>query len=90
MRIHVGRPELVPELVRYFESQSDCVVLQVGETEIEVSLLGSYRGDRHDVAVEQLLTSFWAQSNGGPRIEPPPANGNGCHDVDALGDPSPA
>ena len=64
MRIHVGNAELVPELVRYFERQTDCVVLQVGRTELEVSLLGSYRSDRHEQAVEQLLANFWLQGGG--------------------------
>jgi hypothetical protein len=63
VRIHVGKAALVPDLIRYFERQSDCVVLQVGETELEVSLLGSYRHDRHDAAVERLLVSFWLQSD---------------------------
>ena len=74
MRVHVGRADLVPELIRYFERQSDCVELQVGETEIEVSLLGSYRVDRHDRAVEKLLAAFWLQT-GGP-LEPYGANGH--------------
>jgi hypothetical protein len=64
VRIHVGDPEVVSELIRYFESQADCIVLQVGLTEIEVSLLGSYRQDRHDAAVERKLAAFWARSNG--------------------------
>ena len=64
MRVHVGRAGLVPDLIRYFERQSDCVVLQVGETELEVSLLGSYRHERHDLAVERLLADYWLQSDG--------------------------
>ena len=75
MRIHVGNADLVPDLIRYFEAQSDCVVLQVGETELEVALLGSYRLDRHDRAVERLLADFWLQS-GGP-FEPFTVNGHG-------------
>jgi hypothetical protein len=77
VRIHLGKPELVPELVRYFDEQTDCIALQVGETEVEVSLLGSYREDRHDAAVDRLMAAFWAQSNGGQRREPFSANGNG-------------
>jgi hypothetical protein len=74
VRVHVGRAGLVPDLIRYFEQQSDCVVLQVGETELEVSLLGSYRHDRHDLAVERLLADYWLQS-GGP-LEPHTTNGH--------------
>ena len=74
MRIHVGNADLVPDLIRYFEQQSDCVVLQIGAAEIEVSLLGSYRVDRHDLAVERLLAAFWLQNGGS--LEPHSANGH--------------
>ena len=74
MRIHVGNAELVPELIGYFEQQSDCVVVQVGETEIEVSLLGSYRHDKHDAAVERLLAKFWLSDGG--QLEHPVRNGH--------------
>jgi hypothetical protein len=77
MRIHVGRAKLVPELLRYFEEQKDCVVTQVGETEIEVSLLGSYRLDRHDAAVERLLAGFWIDAAEVEPLKAPRGNGNG-------------
>ena len=74
MRIYAGHAELAQELIRFFERQSDCVVLQVGESELEVSLLGSRRYDLHDEAVERLLAKFWLQGGGahGPRA----ANGH--------------
>jgi hypothetical protein len=75
VRIHVGKSDLVPQLMRYFEQQSDCVVQRVSETEIEVSLLGSYRSDRHERAVERLLAGFWLR-DGGP-LKPRTANGQG-------------
>jgi hypothetical protein len=75
VRVHVGKADLVPDLIRYFEQQSDCIVLQVGATELEVSLLGSYRYDRHDLAVERLLAEYWLQ-NGGP-LEPHFTKGHG-------------
>jgi len=71
VRVHVGNADLVPELIRYFERQSDCVVLQVGDTELEVALLGSYRYDRHDAAVERLLAKFWLRN-----VEPRSENGH--------------
>ena len=76
MRIHVGNSELVPELMRYFEAQADCVVLQVGEAEIEVALLGSYREGRHEAAVERLLAGFWMTS-GRTRPDEPHHHANG-------------
>jgi hypothetical protein len=74
MRIHVGKSDLVPKLMHYFEQQSDCVVQRVGETEIEVSLLGSYRSDRHERAVERLLAGFWLRD--GDPMNPGTANGH--------------
>ena len=54
MRVHVGDSELVAVLLDYFEHESDCVAIQVGETEIEVSLLGSYGSIAHDETVDRL------------------------------------
>ena len=58
MRVHVGDSELVAVLLDYFEQESDCVALQVGETEIEVSLLGSYGSKFHDEKVAELTAEF--------------------------------
>ena len=64
MRVHVGDPDLMGPLLEYFDQHADCVWAQVGETEVEVSLLGSYRDEVHQAAVEQLVTGF--QRDGGP------------------------
>ena len=58
MRVHVGDPRLVPDLLDYFEEQADCVAIQVGEAEIEVALLGSYRSDAHAATVERIVSDF--------------------------------
>jgi hypothetical protein len=58
VRIHVGDSELVRPLLDYFEEQADCVALQVAETEIEVSLLGSFRNEVHDATVEKIVNAF--------------------------------
>jgi hypothetical protein len=58
LRVHVGDSEDVSLLLEYFEEQADCIAVQVGETEIEVSLIGSYRNEAHDAAVEQLVRAF--------------------------------
>ena len=75
LRVHVGSADLVPDLIRYFEQQSDCVVKQVGEAELEVSLLGSYRNDRHDAAVEVRLADYRLSGGAGPPMPHRP-NGN--------------
>lgn len=64
MRVHVGDPELVPIVLDYFEHESDCVAIRVGETEIEVSLLGSYGGTAHNEAVDRLMAEI-RRRNGG-------------------------
>ena len=58
VRIHVGDSDLVKPLLEYFEAQVDCIALQVAETEIEVSLLGSFREEVHDAAVRKLVEAF--------------------------------
>lgn len=62
--MHVGDRDLVGRLLEYFEGQPDCVAVQVGEAEIEVSLLGSYRNDAHHEMVERLLLQFRSVRNG--------------------------
>ena len=69
MRVHVGDSELVSVLLDYFEQESDCVAIQVGEAEIEVSLLGSYGSVAHNERVDRLLTEF-RQRNGGGGLAP--------------------
>ena len=56
--MHVGDPRLVGELLDYFEKQADCVAIQVGEAEIEVTLLGSYRSDAHAQTVDRIVSDF--------------------------------
>ena len=68
MRVYVGDSELVSPLLEYFERQADCIAVRVAETEIEVSLLGSYSATAHDAAVERLVTDFEAPANGRPRL----------------------
>ena len=82
MRIYVGNPEVMAELKRYFDEQADSVVLHDGANELEVSLLGSYRVDRHDAAVERKLAVFWSESNG--KAEPV-----GARRVNRNGEPRP-
>jgi hypothetical protein len=58
LRVHVGDPRLVAELLAYFEEQADCVAIQVGPAEIEVALLGSYRSDAHAETVDRIVNDF--------------------------------
>jgi hypothetical protein len=65
LRVHVGDPELVPIVLDYFEHESDCVAIRVSETEIEVSLLGSYGSVAHNETVDRLLAEFRRRNAGG-------------------------
>jgi hypothetical protein len=67
LRVHVGDSELVAVLLDYFEHESDCVAIQVGETEIEVSLLGSYGSIAHNETVDRLVAEFRRRNGGGGR-----------------------
>ena len=58
MRVQVGDPKLVAPLLEYFERQADCVAVQVGDSEVEVALLGSYAQVAHDEAVEAIIARF--------------------------------
>jgi hypothetical protein len=65
LRVHVGDPELVAIVLDYFERESDCIAIRVGETEIEVSLLGSYGSTAHNEAVDRLMAEFRRRNGGG-------------------------
>ena len=56
--MHVGDPRLVGQLLDYFKEQADCVAIQVGDAEIEVALLGSYRSDAHAETVDRIVRNF--------------------------------
>jgi hypothetical protein len=58
VRIQVGDPELMGPLLEYFDQRAECVWAKVGPTEIEVSLLGSYRNELHDVLIQKLVSQF--------------------------------
>jgi len=45
MRLRVTDPALVPELIEFLQARVDVVAAQVGDDEVEVSLLGSYNND---------------------------------------------
>jgi hypothetical protein len=58
LRVHVGDSELVKVLLEYFEQQADCIAIRINDSEIEVSLIGSFRSETHDAAVQDLVTGF--------------------------------
>jgi hypothetical protein len=58
LRVHVGDSELVKVLLEYFEQQADCIAIRINDSEIEVSLIGSFRTETHNAAVQDLVTGF--------------------------------
>ncbi len=60
MRIHVSDPALVPSLLAFLSRSVDCVAAAVCEDEIEVSLLGSYDPQTHEVAIDMLVRAWEA------------------------------
>lgn len=61
MRIELTDPALVPSLLEFLTASVSCVAERVDEREIEVSLLGSYEPETHDLAVG-LLVRAWEAS----------------------------
>lgn len=61
LRIELTDPVLVPSLLDFLTGAVNCVAEQVDERAIEVSLLGSYEPDTHDLAVG-LLVRAWEAS----------------------------
>ena len=45
MRLRLGNPALIPDLVEFLRSRADVVAEEVSDDEVEVSLLGSYNSD---------------------------------------------
>ena len=60
LRIRLDDSADVPRLIDFLKGTVNCVVQQVGEEEVEVSLLGSYDSETHDMAVALLLRAWEA------------------------------
>ena len=60
LRIQLSDPALVPSLLEFLSGSVSCVVKQVGEREIDVSLLGSYDSEVHRLTVDLLVRAWEA------------------------------
>ncbi len=69
MRLRLGNPELVPELVEFLESRADMVTARVGEDEIEVSLLGSYGVEQAWLTLDLLVRAWEAGRSADASVE---------------------
>ena len=60
LRIRLTDPALVPNLLEFLRGSVSCVARQVGDHEIEVSLLGSYDAELHGHRVDLLVRAWEA------------------------------
>jgi hypothetical protein len=65
MRLRVDDPALVPELLNFLSSRMDVVAEQVGENEVEASLLGSYAADAMRMELYLLVRAWEAGRSAG-------------------------
>ena len=61
MRLSIDNPDATQLLLDYLSSWSDVVAEQVGENEVEVTLLGSYRHDAMEMEI-MLRVRAWAEA----------------------------
>jgi len=64
MRIRLNDPSLLPELVEFLRTRTDAVVTEVGDDEVEVTLLGSYAIDAMRMEL-YLRIRAWEAARGG-------------------------
>jgi hypothetical protein len=69
MRISVTDPRQLDEVIEFLESEPAAIVERVSETELEVSLLGSYAADAMQMQLELRLRAWEAGRAAGRRIE---------------------
>jgi hypothetical protein len=68
MRIRLNDPSLKPELVEFLQTRTDAVVTEVGDEEVEVTLLGSYALDAMRMEL-YLRIRAWEAAHGGAIAE---------------------
>jgi hypothetical protein len=64
MRITISDPELVPDLLAFLDQQLEIVAARLGETEVEVSLIGSHRIDAMRMELDLQLALWRAKHPG--------------------------
>ena len=57
MRIQVDQ-KFLPDLVRFLGESADTLLFPAGEGEVEVSILGSYRQEQHDLELALRLEAW--------------------------------
>jgi hypothetical protein len=67
MRVRISEPELLGELVDFLHGRVEVVVEQLGEDEIDAGLVGSYRLEAQELAME-LHLSAWRVAHPGVHV----------------------
>jgi hypothetical protein len=65
MRIDVQDPELVTDLIRFLKRRPDAIAERVGASEVEASLLGSYRNDVMEEELSLRVRDWEAERRAG-------------------------
>ena len=65
LRIRLDDPTDVPRLIDFLKGTVNCVAKPVGDDEVELSLLGSYDVETHDLAVGLLIRAWEATDPSG-------------------------
>ena len=64
MRITIGDPALVPDLLAFLDERLEIVTARLSETEVEVSLIGSQRNDAMRLELD-LQLAIWRATHPG-------------------------
>ena len=68
MRLRISHPHLLPALLRFLAEHADTVAAQVGEDEVEVSILGSRRAEPNRLELD-LRLGVWRARHPDVRVE---------------------
>jgi hypothetical protein len=68
MRISIGDPAHLPDLLSFLLERPDCIAVRAGAHQIAVSLLGSRRIEESAVELEERLAP-WRLRNAGVLVE---------------------
>ena len=60
MRLRVSNPALLPDLLEFLRSGVDVVAEEVGDDEVDVSLVGSYNSDALRMELELRVRAWEA------------------------------
>jgi hypothetical protein len=74
MRVRISEPELLGELVDFLHGRVELVVEELADDEIDAGLVGSYRLEAQELAMELHLRA-WRASHPGVGVEIVPEAG---------------